>query len=47
MKKAMIYWKKYMPMKRLEKEREVRRTEMRKRVSSWLPDFQNLTESSP
>lgn len=46
-KKALIYWKKYIPMKRLEKEREVRRTEMRKRVSSWLPDFQNLTESSP
>jgi len=46
-KLAMIYWKKYIPMKRSEREKETRRAEMRKRVSSWLPDFQNLTESPP
>lgn len=46
-KLALTYWKKYIPMKRGEKERETRREEMRKRVSSWLPDFQNLPETSP
>lgn len=46
-KLAMIYWRKYIPMMRSEREKDIRRAEMRKRVHSWLPDFQTLTESSP
>lgn len=46
-KLAMIYWKKYIPMLRSEREKEVRRADLRKRVHSWLPDFQSLTETSP
>jgi len=46
-KLAMIYWRKYIPMMRSEREKDIRRAEMRKRVHSWLPDFQTLTETSP
>lgn len=46
-KLAMVYWKKYIPMLRSEREKEVRRADLRKRVHSWLPDFQSLTETSP
>ena len=42
LRKAMKYWKKYIPLLREEKKREKRRNDLRKHVSSLLPDFQAL-----
>jgi hypothetical protein len=41
----MKYWKKYIPLLREEEKREKRRNDLRKHVSSLLPDFQALHNS--
>ena len=45
LRKAMKYWKKYIPLLREEEKREKRRNDLRKHVSSLLPDFQALHNS--
>ena len=35
-------WKEYVPEVREEREREVRRAGLRRKVSQWLPDYQPL-----
>ena len=35
-------WREYVPEVREEREREVRRAELRRKVSQWLPDYQPL-----
>ena len=35
-------WREYVPEVREEREREVRRAGLRRKVSQWLPDYQPL-----
>lgn len=37
---AFRAWHKYIPLCREEKARELRRAELRRKVSAWLPDYQ-------
>ena len=43
---ALLSWRSYVPISLEEKEQEVRRAELRRKVAQWLPDYQpiNLTE---
>ena len=35
-------WQCYVPLSREEHEKEVRRAELRRKVTQWLPDYQPL-----
>ena len=35
-------WRGYVPLAREEREREVRRAGLRRKVSQWLPDYQPM-----
>ena len=35
-------WREYVPLAREEREREVRRAGLRRKVSQWLPDYQPM-----
>lgn len=37
-------WHRYIPAAKEEKLRELRRDELRKKVSKWLPDYQVTTD---
>ena len=39
MKKMLGAWQKYIPLSQEELRKEIRRAELRRKVSLWLPDY--------
>ena len=42
--KVLQSWRRYVPLSREERRKEVRRAELRRKVAQWLPDY--LPESN-